>query len=301
MTVEHNPPENLAAVRSGAVTTFERDEATALIEADGVPPSINRGIREIMAFPMVGTPDGDKILIIELYRKAVAGFETAVAKAALSHLVFHNPRNTPTFSCPPTPQDVRETCTKIRSDWVTCLSGVYLNDDDPSVSVFGSVRRHPHTGRPGDTDCTIPPALMPKLLQEVLQAAMERNASTGQPSGVLVTMPAERFDRIPVGGFPPGLRDELVAIREAKADNEQQLMAERTYLQSLPPAVFRERHRVLAWHYARREEGYPDHVDAWTEDQIIAEVERRLDEDATQRSACEAVGSVYLGRADGGR
>jgi hypothetical protein len=81
--------------------------------ASSAPATIKSGISALIAAFATGRLDDERrIELRDLYVEAIAGFDVAIAEAALRHLRFSNPRN----PFHPSPQDVREACYDVAAE-----------------------------------------------------------------------------------------------------------------------------------------------------------------------------------------
>lgn len=91
----------------------EQGKALAVIDGRNLPKPVLDGIVELLlAFPSRNIDPNDRTILLGTYKDAVAGFPQPVVEQVLKWLRFNNPRNTSTFTQPPTPQDVREAIEK---------------------------------------------------------------------------------------------------------------------------------------------------------------------------------------------
>lgn len=303
----------LPAVRSETAIAVQVETGATVVTEAYRPKSVQRGVLEIMlAFPTVGMADDDRRIVRDLYLEAVDGFPRAVVEWTLKYLVFNNPRNTPTFTAPPTPQDVREACQKTKSDWQRWVTEFYFkapygerwalptgrelwNCEKPS---FKSVHnRNPMSGaKPGEAGCLVPDDVQIALLQDEVgyqlrqinnAAELEKRGESPSDScdaGLLV-MPDEAFERLPKEAFPDGLREALFTMRGERAERARRRDEHETYLRSLPEIVRRVR-RTFAYDEARRQ---------WSEDEIMAETKVRLAKIQRDRADAESDGGIYCG------
>lgn len=155
-----------------------------------VSRAVGEGIKALqVAFPMVSQTAEDRKIAMGLYAEAVAGFEPDVAEYVLNHLRLHNPRNTPTFTQPPTPQDVYECCKKIHNEWRHSVLGRYVDDD------YARLAR----------GVDVPEAMVPILMREALayEFILEK----------VTRLPKAKFDAIPQSHFPDGAYARALARR----------------------------------------------------------------------------------------
>lgn len=105
----------LAQVSKARLTPALVETGTALAVIDGrnLPKPVLDGIVELLlAFPSRNIDPNDRTILLGTYKDAVAGFPQPVVEDVLKWLRFNNPRNTSSFTQPPTPQDVREAVEK---------------------------------------------------------------------------------------------------------------------------------------------------------------------------------------------
>lgn len=163
----------------------------APIAASTVPPAIRDSLGDILVAFSAGGRDDDRPRLLKLYAKALSGFEEIVAARALDHLLTHNPRN----PFQPTPQDLHEACVRIRDEWSSAVRQHYiLGGDRVGVS--------------------IPAPIVAGLMREW-------TSDPGMQSK-LVTIDAERYDRLPPEFFEPGRKAEIDALRVARKEAEDE-------------------------------------------------------------------------------
>lgn len=96
-----------------APTLVETGTALAVIDGRNLPKPVLDGIVELLlAFPSRNIDPNDRTILLGTYKDAVAGYPEPVVTEVLKWLRFNNPRNTSSFTQPPTPQDVREAIEK---------------------------------------------------------------------------------------------------------------------------------------------------------------------------------------------
>jgi hypothetical protein len=211
----------IVPTKGGAVANVSNSAAIAVIKAASVPAAIRQeSAKLLVAFPVVGMVAEEKKALLDLYGRAVDGYEEAVVMEALDWLIWNNPRHTEKFSTHPAPADLRDACKMIRAVWSKRIEGHFLGFHRYSApwngwGVGGSAHRW--GGEPFADDCLISPALAMKLLREA--------TSSSRTETCLVEMPQDKFDAIPGAGFKDGVRDKLIAAREKYA--EQQAAEER--------------------------------------------------------------------------
>lgn len=247
----------------------------APIAASTVPPAIRDSLGDILVAFSAGGRDDDRPRLLKLYAKALSGFEEIVAARALDHLLTHNPRN----PFQPTPQDLHEACVRIRDEWSSAVRQHYiLGGDRVGVS--------------------IPAPIVAGLMREW-------TSDPGMQSK-LVTIDAERYDRLPPEFFEPGRKAEIDALRVARkeaedearkrkaeleraedvrraekakrdaedrareAEKEARWCAHREYVDGLDPDLRRAREKVISRHRRQRNFLPP-------EEQIIAEAREELE------------------------
>lgn len=91
----------------------ETGKSLAVIDGRNLPKPVLDGIVELLlAFPSRNIDPGDRAILLNTYKDAVAGFPQPLVEDVLKWLRFNNPRNTSSFTQPPTPQDVRQAIEK---------------------------------------------------------------------------------------------------------------------------------------------------------------------------------------------
>lgn len=315
-------PSNLPAVQATRALAIDAESPAAIVTIERPTKSVQRGILEIMlAFPAPGMADEDRRVVRDLYLEAVAGFPRAVVEWTLKYLVFNNPRNTASFTAPPTPQDVRDACSRTWADWRCGIREYYF---EPPFD--GSRWARPHAGmydlnsegssdtrmkkkdlesrwmlnrqspKPGEDGCIVPPGLQTAILNEEIQrllrsigetAELEKRGEAPQDSStaVLLVMPDAALERLPTEAFPDGAKQAITEMRKARAERAQKRKEHEAYLNSLPELVRRVRWTVVD---SPRNNG-------WSEDQIMAETKVRIEKIQCERSEAEATGDIYFG------
>lgn len=83
-----------------------------------LPEPTKYALREMLvAFPSQNVSADERTIQLGTYRDAVLGFEQELVVHVVKWLRFHNPRNTPTYTQPPTAQDVHVAIRNRRSEW----------------------------------------------------------------------------------------------------------------------------------------------------------------------------------------
>lgn len=93
---------------STSLTVLSNDQnASIAVVGPALSETVKYPIRELMiAFPSSNISAEERTVQLGIYRDAVVGFEEELVVSVAKWLRFHNPRNTPTYTQPPTPQDV---------------------------------------------------------------------------------------------------------------------------------------------------------------------------------------------------
>ena len=163
-----NRTHNLPVVQTSTAVSIVGETGSAIVTAGRVPKTVQRGVLGIMlAFPTHNRPDTDTRIVLDLYLEAVEGYPRSVVEWTLKFLVFNNPRNTPNFSCPPTPQDIREACKVTHACWERAIITFYFEGDWAKPSTNQMLKRDNDAilqryhaahrgGKPGEPDCIIP-------------------------------------------------------------------------------------------------------------------------------------------------
>jgi hypothetical protein len=269
---------------STAVAIAQADRSIARIQ---VSRTVGDGIKALqVAFPVMAQTPDDRATAMRLYAKALEGFHAAEQEFALEWILFHNPRNTPTFTQPPTPQDVYECCKRVQDTWVTRITEHYLGS--------GYNRREfPEWGKaPGYTFSSEkkleplpwgPPPLASgcHVPDELVYSTMVERTHPDHTTDALVVMDPDRYARLIPEFFAKGRKEQIDALRKAKAEKEDAARRHEAYLDSLPADLRRARGKVLDL-YCRRGEPVP------AEPAIIQaanELLQRQAEDRAQRDA----------------
>src|SRR5690606_12850415 len=88
---------------------------------------VKAAIREVLvAFPSPNVSHDERRMHLGVYRDAVLGFDDELVVHVLKWLRFNNPRNTRTFTQPPTAQDVREAVLAHEAHWAREACGYFL-------------------------------------------------------------------------------------------------------------------------------------------------------------------------------
>ncbi len=288
--------ENMPAVvepKPLATISLSTSEGAALVVADRLSYPVRRGLTGILAsFPSQRLEDEAQDVLMELYREAVAGFETAIVIWALKHLSLEgNPRHTATFSTPPVPMDVRQCCKKTQADWRAWVIGTFLHENDEGPlswldsSCFMSRKYGPP---PGDAACIIPAPMVRSILQEEIARLIQqaRRPTVRQPNGEVpfADFSDALFSRIPVDCFPAGeyaqIAQNRAAYRAAKKAREKRQAEAEAVWRTLTPTLRGYYVRAKETHEALRAGGHEDHIDEWTPQQLAAKAQELLDSDA---------------------
>ena len=297
-----NRHQNLPAVQASTAVSVISETGAAIVTHGRVPKNVQRGVMDVMlAFPTQGLPDTDRRIVLDLYLQAVAGFALAVVLWTLKWLVFNNPRNAPTFSCPPTPQDVREACKVTHACWERSIITFYFEgawakpstnqmlkrDNDAILQRYHAVHGG---GKPGEPDCIIPEDLQIEYLRCEIERQLpsvetEDRRRRDQAVPLLLLVEDELLDRIPASAFPDGALEMVRGKRAARAEAAVKAAEHEAYLKSLPREV-----RAMRWIVVAS--------DAWKdqdEAKIRTEVHRRLKEVHAARREAEKDGGELLG------
>lgn len=296
-----------------AAIALQPESSTTLISESYRPKSVQRGVLEIMlAFPAMGMADEDRRIVRDLYLEAVDGFPRAVVEWTLKYLVFNNPRNTATFSAPPTPQDVRDACKKTWSDWQRWVTEFYFRAPYgarwglPTGKELWNVEKPSHKTvlsrtpikdpKPGEAGCVVPDDLQIAILQDEIEEQLrsidyhlklEQSGEVPEDSSSvdLLTMPAEALDRLPLEAFLNDTREKIFTLRTERAERTRKREEHESYLASLPDLV-----RRVRWTVFRSEIS-----NGWSETQIMEETKLRLAQVQRDRADADADGGIYYG------
>lgn len=301
--------QTLPAVQKSTADGLTPDSGAATVALGQMPKAVQRGVMEIMlAFPAQGLADVDRRVVRDLYLEAVEGFPRAVVEWTLKFLVFNNPRNTPTFSCAPTPQDVRDACKVTHGCWDRWIINYYFEgvwakpstnqmltkDNDAILQRYYAAHRG---GKPGEPSCIISEDLqieylrreIERLIPEVEQEEERRAQQYADP--LLLTIDDEFLNGMPAVAFPDSALEMIRKKRAARAEAARKAAELKAYINSLPDEV-----RAMRWIVV--ESGKWKNQDECV---IRVEVDRRLEEVQAARSEAEKNGSEFLGMsfADG--
>lgn len=248
---------NLPAVQASTALAVVAGSPAAIVAPGHVPKDVVKGIKMIiLSFPSQGMADSDRPILQEAYLEAVAGFPRAVVEWTLKFLVLHNPRNTPTYTCPPTPQDVHEACKKTLSDWRRWVCDFYfappygkrfglptsnellLNPNAKSAPTevaakikdfelgCGNALRGP---KPGAAGCAVPEELQIIFVGDEIERQMRRIEEIdaqeqrgeipryGTSYIEILKMPDDAFECVPEAAFPDGTREAIKTKRAERA------------------------------------------------------------------------------------
>ncbi len=289
--------KNLPAIQPSAAAVIRSDSSAALVKAENPPKGVRIGIVKLMlSFPAPGLSPADGQLLSSVYFEAVADFAPAVVIWTLRWLLFHNPRNTPGFTCAPTPQDVREACRDTNSCWRRWVVEFYFGGAWAELSRSTSddlmSRRDAAIkgGKPGDPDCIVPFDLQLHYLREEIGRLTEIEAARkrmglGFPESPLLLIKDDIFDRIPYAAFLDGALEIIRVKRAAKAEAARKAAERNAYLASLPDEV-----RAVRWTVVFSEK--------WKdkdEPEVMAETNRRLERVRAARAEAESCGGEFTG------
>lgn len=211
---------------------------------------IKAAIREVLvAFPSANVSTEERTIQLGTYRDAVLGFEEELVVSVLKWLRFNNPRNTPTYTQPPTAQDVHDAVVKRRKDWATKSKGYFIGYVRwaPEVQWCRGIEELP---------CSRP------LAEKLLLDAFDRD----EAHKCIMYMPSAAFDDLPESILADGWRDRYAAERQ-----------HREYMRSLSDDEWQVRRAVLLTDRKRRRKSN-EAIPELTEESLMAEVRRLLDE-----------------------
>jgi hypothetical protein len=222
-----------------------------------LPPAVKGRISDLMvAFATASNGGVEKRQLLRLYAEVADSFPEAIVVTALDWLKFHNPRN----PFHPTPQDVHETCVKVRESWRSRVTAYFgAGAEWPQRETDWQGRQLWALGaEPFCAGCAVPE----QLVQEFLATWVADTSAAD-----IAKIGRDRLSRIPAPCFGPTKRDQVldcvVAIERAAAAAER----ERIYAAGLDPNLRRARADVLysgLWDPAKPEAA------------LIAEAKRRL-------------------------
>ena len=176
-------------------------DAKVAVVGPSLSEAVKYPIRELMiAFPSPNISAEERTVQLGIYRDAVVGFEEELVVSVARWLRFHNPRNTPSYTQPPTPQDVHVAIKKRRENLarhsVEYFFG-FIGYDDTG-------RRRWKRGREASfPDCS-------RLLAEKL--AME-HYKPNEHDELIARMTDEAFAELPSGMFSQEQRQDLIEYR----------------------------------------------------------------------------------------
>jgi len=274
-----------------SVAVATADHSIARIQ---VTRAVAEGIKALqVAFPVMAQTPDDRAVAMRLYAKALEGFHAAEQEFALEWILFHNPRNTPTFTQPPTPQDVYECCKRVQNTWVTRVTEHYLGSgynrrEYPEWSVssaytFSSEKKLdplPWGPPPLTTACIIPHDLVCSIMVE--------RTRPDHVTDVLVDMDPDRYTRLIPEFFAEDRKEQIDALRKAKAEKEDAARRHEAYLDSLPADLRHARARVLDLYWRRNEDvpAEPVIIEA-AKELLQRQAEERAQRDAEWKAECE--------------
>lgn len=296
---------NLPAIQAPGAVALRRDTSAALFPAENPTKAVRAGVAKLMlSFPMPGmSPDSGQMLS-GVYYQAVEGFPLSVVLWTLNWLLFHNPRNGPGYTCPPTPQDVREACELTNGNWRRWIENYYFSGEwaKPSTNVMLTkdnadlLQRYyaaQRGGKPGEPDCIIPEDLQIEYLRQEIERQLphveneEQRRAQQYCDALLLTIRDDVLDRMPEAAFPDGALDIIRSKRAARAEEVRKAKEHEAYINSLSDEV-----RTMRWIIVRSDQ-WKDRDEA----EIMAETNRRLVIVGAARAEAEANGGVFTGYA----
>lgn len=245
-----------------------KSSANALIVAqlDGgtvakvkVTRAVGEGIKALqVAFPVMSQTPDDRALAMKLYAEAVEGFHPAVQEFALRWLRLHNPRNTPTFTQPPTAQDVHECCGHVLATWKNRIVAHFMGHDSPRGPEFLPWGEEPHSSyfnskrnplpwgsEPFSAYCDTPDDLVFSIMHEWL-------ARPFMDVDELVTMPQDQYDRLRSQFWTDGHKTRIDKLRKERAERLEAERKHEEYLDSLGNDLRAARADIMALHNRKR-------------------------------------------------
>jgi hypothetical protein len=149
---------------------------------------------------------------LELYEKAVIGFDRRLVAEVLNWLLLHNPRNP--FA--PTPQDLFEACKNRVTRWELATIEKYRLVADYEFAIK-KIKPCP---------CAVPPDAEIEIIRSWLSGRMDtiRLTAAGKSNwdtNRILSMSDAEFARIPSDAFPPSTRDEIIVLRKERCDREK--------------------------------------------------------------------------------
>lgn len=293
---------NLPAIQATAVA-LRRDANAVLVSAGNPPKSVRAGVAKLMlSFPMPGmSPDSGQMLS-GVYYEAVEGFPLPVVTATLSWLLFNNPRNTSAFTCPPTPQDVRQACKLTQGHWQKWVTDYYFVGEwaKPSTNLMltkdnsDCLKRHYEAhkrGKPGEPGCIVPEDLQIHYLRLEVEKQLPHVANEEQRraqqycDAPLLTINDDLLDRMPEAAFPDGALNMIRAKRAARAEVARKAAEHEAYIDSLSDEV-----RTMRWIVVTSDK-WMDREEA----EIMSETNHRLEIVGAARAEAEANGEAFTG------
>ena len=240
------------------VMSGERSGSIAVVGA-ALSEAVKYPIRELMiAFPSPNISAEERTVQLGIYRDAVLGFEEELVVSVAKWMRFNNPRNTPSYTQPPTPQDLhvairnrRETLARQSAEY---FFGILGHDD------LG--RRRWKRVRDKLPDCSR--ALAEKLAIEQYRA--------NDHDELIDRMSEEAFNDLPSGLFDPSTRQSHLEFR-----------AHLSYLRGLDDDTWHMR-RALLMHDRHCRLHMPDYR------------EPRITEDSLMKQANELVAEFRVRR-----
>jgi hypothetical protein len=233
---------------------------------------------------------------MQLYAEACYGFPLGVVEYVLRHIRLRNPRNP--FA--PTSQDVHELCASVQRRWKARLVGFYIehSDDtftwgkrsylakpDPWLDDWGP--------KPGDPGCYMTEAMIVEVLRAELAHEWHRDR--------LVNMPSNALERIPVEGFPDGVRDTVVELRRQAAEKAEEDRRFKAYLDGLEPAIRAARRKQIGEDISRGKRHTKDELIELAGERVAREerdwqgrMKKRDVEMTSTRTACMAEAGVRV-------
>jgi hypothetical protein len=294
---------NLPAIQATSAVATRRDAIAALVKAENPPKDVRVGVAKLMvSFPMPGMSPESGQLLGGVYYEAVQGFPLDVVLWTLSWLLFHNPRNTTGYTCPPTPQDVRAACQLTHRCWQSWVVDYYFEGKwaKPSTNIMLTkdnddlMNRHyaaQRGGKPGDPHCIVPLDLQIHYLRQDIERQLpdieneEKRKAQQYADPVLLLIKDDVLDRMPEAAFPDGALEMIRGKRAARIEAARKAEEREAYINGLPDEVRAVRWTVVA-------------SDQWKdkdEPEIMAETNRRLEIIRAARAETEADGGVFLG------
>ena len=194
----------------------------------GLPTEIANAIREVMvAFPSPNLSSEERSMQLGIYRDAVLPFEPELVLVVLKHLRLHNPRNRPTYTQPPTPQDVYEALGARRKQWASQCSEYFFGEMEYDLSE----RRQKWKRSCEELPCS-------RSLAEKLTVESFKRDKVEQ---FILRMSDDAFDGLPAAILADGWRDIYLDLRQHLA-----------YLRSLDDVTYHIRRAALLADRERR-------------------------------------------------